>query len=68
MDVKRCDRCGAIYELNSTPNGSDVIWFTATMMPWEKRTSFCINGQAVVLKEICEQCVEDFKEWLRNAK
>ena len=67
MDVKRCDRCGAIYEWGME-NNFVVLMDTPRLksdmrMPCYRMT---YNGKPTDMKDICPACAESFTKWFEG--
>lgn len=64
MDVKRCDRCGAIYEVdNSTYNRTDFIIVNEPTAQRNRRNTLRYNGDCAVAYDVCKHCMASFKYW-----
>ena len=63
MDVKRCDRCGAIYDTNSSGNGTDFIIVPERAEHTTVRNMFRYNGDNAIAYDICKHCMASFKHW-----
>ena len=64
MDVKRCDRCGAIYEIDdSTCNGTDFIIVNEPTAQRIRRSTLRYNGDCAVVHDVCKHCMISFKHW-----
>ena len=58
MDVKRCDRCGSIYEYE---NGSFLLVEADTLTA----SRWCWCGKPVKKKDICPDCKIALEKWMK---
>ena len=71
MNVKRCDRCGAVYEADYGKNErgtsfvllSDETVRLKSDMNGNRYFSFRYEGTRVEASDLCAGCAEDFKRW-----
>ena len=63
MDVKRCDRCGAIYDTNSSGNGTDFIIVPEKSENTTVLNMFRYNGDNAIAYDVCKHCMASFKHW-----
>ena len=75
MDVKRCDRCGAVYEADYGKNErgtnfvllvDDTLCLKSDMNGTRYFFGFRYEGAPVVASDLCAECAEDFKRWLER--
>lgn len=71
MDVKKCDRCGAIYDIDFGKNarGCNFVLITdesisPLLIP--RKVCFMLEGAPVRPMDICPVCAEDFKKWFER--
>lgn len=58
MNVKKCDRCGCIFERNKedTYKGGKIMLFAFD--------NYWIGEKPDLDADLCEKCSEDFEKWL----
>ena len=61
MDAKRCDRCGAYFE--QTKNNFILVVSEEITSPGRRGYRLMYNGEPVVAKDLCNDCVQSFKHW-----
>ena len=71
MDVKQCDRCGAIYGMDFKKNtrGSNFLLITdESIRPvlFPQKVCFRWEGAPARTLDICPGCAEDFKRWFER--
>lgn len=68
MDVKKCDRCGAIYgrDYEKNARGSNFLLITdESISPvlFPQKVCFRLDGAPARPMDICPGCAESFKRW-----
>ena len=58
-NVKKCDRCGRIYEENKSVFQNKKV--TGVALACGKRSMYCGS-----VKELCDDCIDELKAWLQN--
>lgn len=71
MDVKRCDRCGAIYGMDFAKNdrGTNFLLIAdEAIRPalFPQKVCFMLEGAPARPMDICHGCAEDFKRWFER--
>lgn len=71
MDVKRCDRCGLVYDYDFGKNarGTSFLLITdETISQLRDRSKICymLEGTPTRVMDICPVCAEDFKKWFER--
>lgn len=56
MNVKKCDRCGKIFDTNEDNGERQLITIKYGEIRLQERT------------DLCEKCVKSLKEWLKGGK
>lgn len=55
MNARRCDKCGAFYDLRSDRSDLEITFWSA----------MSVVGKAQQ-KDLCPSCTEDLKKWINN--
>ena len=71
MDVKKCDRCGAIYGMDFGKNARETNFLLLTdesISPvlFPQKVCFRLDGAPARTLDICPGCAEDFKRWFER--
>lgn len=60
MDVKKCDRCGKIFELKGSENDKERVLLVF------KHKDMYSGYKAETKADLCADCAKDLKEWLKG--
>lgn len=63
MILRKCDRCGKLYEDHSVVSSIDNGPFGIATIMWEDFTNYTIYDTY----DLCEECADDFFEFLKGA-
>lgn len=73
MDVKKCDRCGAVYGMDFGLNerGTNFVMLADSQLIGPSvgnlsRSRFMCEGSPVEIRDLCRGCAEDFKRWFKR--
>ena len=63
MDVKKCDRCGAVYEYNK---GGFVVLSNMDERQVDIRGKLLYDGEPAQKMDLCQGCLEAMTQWLKR--
>ena len=71
MDVKRCDRCGLVYDYDFGKNARGTSFLlitdeTITQIRDGYKYVYMLEGAPTRVMDICPVCAEDFKKWFER--
>ena len=71
MDVKRCDRCGLVYDYDFGKNARGTSFLlitdeTITQLTDRHKCVFMLEGAPTRVMDICPVCAGDFKKWFER--
>ena len=71
MNVKRCDRCGLVYDYDFGKNAKGTSFLLITDETIDKlrdrgKIYYMLDGAPTRVMDICPVCAEDFKKWFER--
>lgn len=63
MDVKKCDRCEAVYEYNK---GGFVVMSNMDERQVDIHGRLLYDGEPAQKKDLCQGCLEAMMQWLKR--
>jgi rubredoxin len=71
MDVKRCDRCGLVYDYDFGKNAMGTSFLlitdeTITQLRDSRKYVFRLEGAPTRVMDICPVCAKDYRKWFER--